>query len=130
SLFSTPSMGQTDTLSYLLLGRPLEDTTDNDGALMAKAALALKLTGGDKIAKNIRDQLGLDAVHLEGSDSGDQASLVVGSYLSPKLYVSYGIGLIESFNTLNLRYNISEQWLLKAESGESQGADLMYTFER
>ncbi len=130
SLFSTPAMDQTDTLSYMLFGRPLEDTTDKDGAMMAKAALALQLTGGDKIARSIGDQFGLDEVHLEGSDSGDQASLVVGSYLSPKLYVSYGIGLIESFNTLNLRYNISEQWLLKAESGESQGADLMYTFER
>ncbi len=130
SLFSTPVMDQADTLSYLLLGRPLEGSTDKDGAMMAKAALALKLTGGDKIARNVGDRLGLDEMHLEGSDSGDQASLVVGRYLSPKLYVSYGIGLIESFNTLNLRYNVTEQWLLKAESGESQGADLMYTFER
>ena len=41
-LFSVPAMGQTDILSYLLLGRPLESTTGDEGAMMAKAALALK----------------------------------------------------------------------------------------
>ncbi len=48
----------------------------------------------------------------------------------PLTFCSYGIGLIGSFNTLNLRYKITDQWQLKAESGENHGADLMYTFER
>jgi translocation and assembly module TamB len=129
-LFSIPAMGQTDALSYLLLGRPLESASNEDGAMMAKAALALGLSGGDKLARSIGDLFGLDEMRIESGDSGDQASLVVGRYLSPRLYASYGIGLIESFNTFNLRYEISEQWQLKAESGESHGADLMYTFER
>ncbi|MCP4390468.1 MAG: hypothetical protein GY802_19390 [Gammaproteobacteria bacterium] len=129
-LFSIPAMGQTDTLSYLLFGRSMESASDEDGAMMAKAALALRLTGGDQLARTIGDRFGLDEMRIESSDSGDQASLVVGRYLSPQLYVSYGIGLIGSFNTLNLRYKITDQWQLKAESGESHGADLMYTFER
>ena len=129
-LFSIPAMGQTDTLSYLLLGRPMESASDEDGAMMAKAALALGLTGGDRLARSIGDRFGLDEMRIESNDSGDQASLVVGRYLSPQLYVSYGIGLLGSFNTFNLRYKITEQWQLKAESGESHGADLMYTFER
>jgi len=129
-LFSIPTMGQTDTLSYLLLGRPIESASNEDGAMMAKAALALRLAGSDQLARRIGDRFGLDEMRIEGSDSGDQASLVVGRYLSPQLYVSYGIGLLGSFNTFNLRYMISEQWQLKAESGESHGADLMYTFER
>jgi translocation and assembly module TamB len=123
-------MGQTDTLSYLLLGRPMESASDEDGAMMAQAALALGLAGGDQIARTIGDRFGLDEMRIESGDNGDQASLVVGRYLSPQLYVSYGIGLIGSFNTLNLRYKIADQWQLKAESGESHGADLMYTFER
>jgi len=55
---------------------------------------------------------------------------VVGRYLSPRLYVSYGVGLVEAFNTLTLRYKISSQWQIKAESGEYQGADILYTIER
>ena len=129
-LYSNPAMGQTDTLSYLLLGRPMETASGEDGAMMAQAALALGLSGGDQLARVIGDRFGLDEMRIESNDTGDQASLVLGRYLSPKLYVSYGVGLIGSFNTLNLRYQISERWQLKTESGENQGADLMYTIER
>ena len=72
----------------------------------------------------------MDEIRVESNDNGDQASLVVGRYLSPQLYVSCGVGLIGSFNMLNLRYMISEQWQLKTESGEKRCPDLMYTFER
>ena len=129
-LFSIPAMGETDTLSYLLLGRPMENTTDEEGATMAKAALALGLAGGDKFARLIGDRFGLDEMRVESSDGGDQASLVMGRYLSPKLYISYGVGLVEAFNTFAVRYQLSEKWQLKAESGEAQGADLFYTIER
>lgn len=130
-IFSTPAMGQTDALSYLVLGRPMETTSSQeDGQLVAKAALALGLSGGDRIARTLGDRLGLDEVRVESSENGDQASLVVGRYLSPRLYVSYGVGLIESINTFALRYQLSSKWQLQAESGEAQGADLVYTIER
>ena len=129
-LFSIPAMGQTDTLAYLLLGRPIETTTGKDGEMMAKAALALSLIGGDTLARTLGERFGLDDMRVESSSSGDQASLVIGRYLSPKLYIGYGVGLIESFNTFNVRYQISDKWQLKGESGENQGADILYTIER
>ena len=129
-LFSIPSMGQTDTLSYLLLGRPLENTSGEEGAMMAKAALALGLSGGDKLARVLGDKFGIDEMRVESNDTGEQASLVMGRYLSPKLYVSYGVGLVEAFNTLTLRYQIAEKWQIKAENGEYQGADFLYTIDR
>lgn len=129
-LFSTPAMGQTDMLSYLLLGRPIEQTSEEEGSMMAKAALALGLSGGDRLARRLRDRFGLDEFRVATSDSGDQASLVVGRYLSPRLYVSYGIGLLEAFNTVLVRYRISDQWQLKAESGEVHGADIIFSIER
>ena len=129
-LFSIPAMDQTDMLAYLLLGAPIESASGEQGAMMAQAALALGLSGGDHLARTIGDRFGLDEMRIESSDAGDQASLVVGRYLSPRLYVSYGVGLIETFNTLSLRYKISSKWQLKAESGEYHGADFMYTIER
>jgi translocation and assembly module TamB len=129
-LFSVPSMGQTDTLSYLLLGRPLETANTEDGNIMARAALAMGLSGGDRIARSLGDRFGIDEMHVDSSDDGSQASLVLGKYLSPKLYVSYGVGLIEAVNTINLRYQISDKWQLTGESGQYQGADILYTIER
>lgn len=128
-LFSIPSMGQTDALSYLLLGRPLNDTSSEENAMMAKAALALGLSGGDKLARVMSGKLGLDEMRVESNDTEDNASLVMGRYLSPKLYISYGVGLIEAFNTFSVRYQVSEKWQLKAISGEHQGADILYTID-
>jgi len=129
-LFSVPVMGQTNALSYLLLGRPIESASGEDGAMMAQATLALGLSGGDRLARSLGERFGLDEMRLDSSDGGEQASLVVGRYLSPKLYISYGVGLIESINTLAVRYQISDKWQLKGESGEHQGADFLYTIER
>ncbi len=129
-LYSEPVMGQTNVLSYLLLGRPVESTSSDEGNMMAKAALAMGLSGGDKIARNLGDRFGLDDFRIDSNENGDQASLVIGRYLSPKLYISYGVGLLEPINSFFVRYKISDQWQIKAESGNNQGADLHYTFER
>ena len=129
-LFSSPAMGQTDMLSYLILGRPMETATGEEGAMIANAALAVGLGGGDKLARVVGDRFGLDEMRVESSEQGDQASLVVGRFLTPKIYVSYGVGLIEAINTFTVRYQISDQWHIKAESGESQGADIFYTIDR
>ncbi len=129
-LFSSPAMGQSDILAYLILGGPIENASGEEGATMARAALALGLTGGDQLARRIGDRFGFDEMRVETSNNGDQASLVIGRYLSPKLYVSYGVGLVEALNSVRLRYQISSKWQLKVESGESHGADFLYTIER
>jgi len=129
-LFSIPAMGETDALAYLLLGHPIENASGEEGAMMAKAALALGLSGGDRLARTLGSRFGLDEMRVESANGGSQASLVIGRYLSPRLYVSYGVGLVEAVNTLNVRYQISDRWQLKAESGEYQGTDILYTIER
>ncbi|MCG6937524.1 MAG: translocation/assembly module TamB domain-containing protein [Gammaproteobacteria bacterium] len=129
-IFSSPTMSQTDALAYILLGGPIENASNEDGQMMAKAALALGLSGGDTIARSLADRFGLDDMRIESSNKGDQAALVVGRYLSPKIYVSYGVGLIERVDTLTLRYQITNKWQLKVESGAYQGADMLYTIER
>jgi translocation and assembly module TamB len=129
-LFSIPVMGQTNALAYLLLGRPIESASGEEGAMLTNAALALGLTGGDHLARSLGERFGLDEIRVEGGGTGDQASLVMGRYLSPKLYVGYSVGLIEAINTLTVRYQMSRHWQLRGESGEYQGADLLYTIER
>lgn len=130
-LFSVPAMDQTDALAYLVLGMPLEKTrTSNEGAAMAQAALALGLKGGDILARSIGDRFGLDEMRIESTGKGEQAALVMGRYLSPRLYIGYGVGLIDAVNTFNLRYQLSNRWQLKAESGINQSADMIYTIEK
>lgn len=133
TLFSDPaSMTQSEQLSWLVLGRPLNDTSAQESSLVAKAALALGVQGGDYLARNIGQKVGLDSVGIEtGSGDAAEAALVVGKYLTPKLYVSYGLGLFEPISTVRLRYFLTPSWQLETQSnGTATGGDIIYSIER
>lgn len=133
TLFSEPSdMTQSEQLSWLILGRPLSGTSSAESTLIAQAALALGMVGGNALTAKLSDNLGLDHMGLEstGGGSGQQVSLVMGKYLTPKLYVSYGIGLFKPVNTLRLRYTLSKLWALETKStGVAAGGDIIFSIE-
>jgi translocation and assembly module TamB len=135
TLFSDPAMTQGNQLSYLVLGRPLSGASQGEGSALSRAVLALGLKGGNALAQKIGGKLGLDQLTVESSGNGSssdasQASLVVGKYLTPKLYINYGIGLFDPVSTLRLQYAISSRWKLVTESsGTASGGDFIYTIE-
>ena len=45
--------------------------------------------------------LGLDEARIDTGSSRNKAQLVVGKYLSPRLYVGYGIGIYEPIMSMN-----------------------------
>ncbi|MGD9662652.1 MAG: translocation/assembly module TamB domain-containing protein, partial [Porticoccaceae bacterium] len=57
------------------------------------------------------------------------SSLVVGKYLSSKLFVSYIQNLFSPQGSFALQYQIGDKLGLKAESGETQSIDLLYRIE-
>jgi len=67
---------------------------------------------------------------LLGQPPGVGASYTLGKYLTPELYVSYGIGLFDAINTFNLRYSLTDRLALESVSGSGNSADLIYTIER
>lgn len=130
TLFSEPSLNESDTLSYLLFGRPLESTSSDEGRTLAAATTALKLSGGQFVAKQLGTRLGIDEVSIDRGRNADQAALVLGKHFSPRLYINYSIGLFEQVNVLRLRYKLGASWALQVESGTYAGADVLYTIER
>jgi len=129
-LFSQPTMDQTNILSYIVLGRPAAEATQGDGNALANAAAALPLKEGNKIAKELGEDFNLDEVSLGSEGSVEETALTMGKYLSPELYISYGIGLFDSSNILKIRYQLSKNWFIETETGKQSGVDLHYTLER
>ena len=120
TIFSDPAMDDTDALSYLILGRPVNEASSQEGSRLAGAATALGLTGGEFLAKKIGKMFGIEDVEMKTNPDTQSPSLVLGTYLSPRLYVSYGYGLLDAVNTLQLRYSLSSKWTLEAQSGVIQ----------
>lgn len=128
-LFSDPPMSQSDQLSYLLFGRPLNQSASGEGQALSRAATALGLAGGERLAQNLGGRVGLDDIRIDSDGAVDQSELIVGRYLSPRLYVSYGIGVFNAISTLRTRYELSRRWTLNTETGVESAADLLYTLE-
>jgi translocation and assembly module TamB len=130
TLWSDPPMTQSEALAYLLLGHPLNQAQPQEGSLLANAATSLGLKGGNMLAKKLAARYGLEEARIEGGKTLSDASLVVGKYLSPKLYVAYGMGLFEPVSTFRIRYLLSKKITLQAERGTGVSADALYTVER
>jgi translocation and assembly module TamB len=130
TIFATPAMSSSDALAYLVVGRPLADSTDAEQSQLSDAASSMKLSGGEFLAQQIGRRIGLDEVRVADSDDPEEAQLWLGTYLSPRLFVSYGMGLFEQFHTARVRYTISSKWSVEAESGRESSADFKYTIER
>jgi len=129
TLTSTPAMPNNEALSYLLTGRSLDSLQTGQATSVNKAAESLAMSGGGLLLGGIGTKLGLDEVSLERTDTED-TSVTLGKFLSPKLFVSYGVSIAEAINTIKLRYTLNERWSLKAEAGLEQGADIEYKIER
>ncbi len=130
TLFSEPGMSDTDTLSYLMLGRPADQSRRADGELLYQAATSLGAAGGELLAKKIGGVFGIQDVSIQTGATSQDTSLVIGTYLSPRLYINYGIGLLEPVNTFRMRYKLDKHWQFQSESGVHGGADILYTIER
>jgi translocation and assembly module TamB len=130
TIYSDPPMGQSEALAYILLGHPLGQASPQEGNLLANAANSLGLKGGNLVAKKLAARYGLEEARIESTGGLKEASLVVGKYLSPRLYVTYGLGLFEPISTFRIRYILGRDWTLQAEQGTETGADFLYTVER
>lgn len=133
TLFSTPALPESDQLSYLVLGRPMSGGTASERSVLQQAALALGVKGGKLITERLSKSLAVDNIGIETApgEANDQAALVIGKYLSPKLYVSYGYGLFEPISTLRLEYQLSRLWRIVTEStNQAAGGDFEWVLEK
>jgi translocation and assembly module TamB len=128
-VYSDPALPQASAISYLMFGRGMDESSSAQKQQAANAALYL---GGNVVATRMASKVGLDEARIEPGASGtmNDASLMVGKYLSPKLYASYGMGLFDRASRFRLRYLVNRSLSFQTESGVATGADVFYRFER
>lgn len=130
TVFSEPALEQSEALSYLVTGRPLSGLKSGEGDLVNAAAQALGSATGDLLAKSIGARLGVDAAVSDNAALGG-AAFTVGKYLSPKLYLSYGVGIFTPGEVITLRYKLSRLWELEAQNATTENrAGLNYRLEK
>jgi translocation and assembly module TamB len=131
SFYSDPAMSQSQIAAMLIIGKSLDSIQDPSktsvsGSDTRNTAIA---QGSALLAGQLGRYVGISEVGVE-TGTNNETSFVIGKYLSPKLYVSYGVSLTQAINTLKLRYTISDRWVIRTESGEQQSVDIEYTIGR
>lgn len=130
TVFSEPAMEQSDALSYIMTGKPLSGLKSGEGDMVGTAARALGSAGGDLLAKGIGARMGVDAGVSDSSALGGSA-FTVGKYLSPKLYLSYGVGLFTPGEVITLRYLFNKRFNFEAQNATTGNrAGVNYRYER
>ncbi|WP_047287917.1 translocation/assembly module TamB domain-containing protein [Pseudomonas protegens] len=124
-IFSEPAMSQEQALSYLVLGRPLTSTGE-DNNMLAQAALGLGLMGSSELTGGIAKNLGIQDFQLDTQGSGNNTSVVASGAISERLSLRYGVGVFEPASTIALRYKLSKKVYLEAASGFASSLDIFY----
>jgi translocation and assembly module TamB len=129
-LFSEPLMSEMDKLSWLLLGRASEGLGRNDTALLQRAALAL-LAGEDQAPTDqLLNQLGITDFSVRQESEGQVRETVVslGRQLSQRWYVGYERSVNATAGSWQLVYRIAQRFTVRAQSGEENALDLIWSW--
>jgi translocation and assembly module TamB len=138
TFFSEPTYPQSQIVSLLLAGGGLENAQAIGQPGSPGASTEAAKQAGAVLLAQLGQNIGLPDISVESSgrrsnETGrvsNETSVVLGKYLSPRLYVSYGVSLTESINTIKMRYTLDDNWTIKTEAGKESAADLVFTIEK
>ncbi|GAB3345908.1 translocation/assembly module TamB domain-containing protein [Lysobacter tyrosinilyticus] len=114
-VWSNPATSQSEALSYLALGRPLSSASGDESRQLNAASAALS-AGGSLLASQLGAKIGLDDAGVMESRALGGSVFGVGKYLSPKLYVGYGVSLLGTGQVLTLKYLLRKGFDVEIES--------------
>ena len=133
-LFSSPSLSESNILSYLLTGHSMDEITGSQTALLMQAVRSMNVTGGDGLERSIGNSLGLDDLSIIPKDDLKKSELRLGKKLGSKLYVRYIVGIFDAAQKIALEYKVNKYLNLEAqveakEGANAQSLDLIYQVE-
>ena len=128
-LYADPEMGDTDKLSWLVLGRPSDGLGRADSALLQRAAVALLAGEGEAPTDAFLRTIGLDELSLKQSDGEVRETVItLGKQLSRRWYLGYERGVNATTGTWQLIYRIAQRFTLRAQSGQDNSLDVIWVW--
>lgn len=125
-LFSEPTLSDSEILSYIIRGKPLSDTSVADQNFLSNAALSYAISQSTPITEKLAELTGFDEVGFEAEEGVQSLGFTLGKYLTPELYVRYGIGVVDKISKLFAQYQLTQRLYLQTEVGAGHSIDLLY----
>ncbi|AJQ95147.1 translocation/assembly module TamB domain-containing protein [Gynuella sunshinyii] len=127
-IFSDPYLPQDTALSYLILGRPLNSSSQEENQV-SEAALALGIFGTRSYAKALAQNIGLEGFELESEGTGEETQVVATGQINDRLSITYGYNIYGSGSQIGFRYELAKRLFVEAARGYASALSLLYSFE-
>jgi translocation and assembly module TamB len=141
STWNNAGLTDQETYSAILSGyisttSNLPSSTINNTALihagvnnaLAAAGISAGLSGSRTLTNQLGSAIGLSNLTFGADGSDGETKVNVTGYLSPKLYVRYGVGVFTPVNKLTLRYQVSQRFYMEASSSIERAIDFFYSW--
>ena len=131
SFYSDPPMEDNEIISRLLMNTSLVSSKDRGGSLIDSVASNTGLDPLSETVQDVKETLHVDDVRIESGKTSEELSLVIGTWLTPSLYVSYGKNLLKESGSFNTSYVLGGGFSVETETGSTaSGFDLKFEIDR
>ena len=96
---------------------------------LAAAGLSFGLSGTRTLTNQIGQALGLQSLTVDASGNSDDTNVNVTGYVTPDLYIRYGVGVFNAQNSLSIRYQLTRRIYIEATSAAENAIDVVYSLQ-
>lgn len=135
-VFNDAGLSEQQAMNALVTGRinNVGTTTTEAGFqndvnnALAAAGISAGLQGTRSFTNKIGRGFGLSSLTVGATGSNDDANVNITGYLTPDLYLRYGVGVFTPINKLTLRYQMTNRVYLEATSAIEKAIDIFYNW--
>lgn len=96
---------------------------------LAAAGLSLGLSGTRNLTNQIGQALGLQSLTIDASGNSSDTNVNVTGYITPDLYIRYGVGVFNAESSLSMRYQLTRRVYVEATSAAENMVDVIYRWK-
>ncbi|WP_350558790.1 translocation/assembly module TamB domain-containing protein [Psychrobacter sp. CAL346-MNA-CIBAN-0220] len=96
---------------------------------LAAAGLSFGLSGTRSLTNQIGQAFGLQSLTVDASGSSEDTNVNVTGYVTPDLYIRYGVGVFNAENSLSIRYQLTRRIYVEATSAAENAVDVVYSWQ-
>ncbi|WP_114800072.1 translocation/assembly module TamB domain-containing protein [Moraxella canis] len=138
TVFNDAGLGEHQAMNALITGR-IDESSDlgitEQGFRsqvtnhLAAAGLSLGLSGTRDLTNQIGQAFGFQSLTIDASGSSDDTNVNVTGYITPDLYLRYGVGVFNAESTLSMRYQLTRRVYIEATSAAENMVDVIYRWK-
>ena len=96
---------------------------------LAAAGLSFGLSGTRNLTNQIGQAFGFQSLTVDASGNSEDTNVNVTGYVTPDLYIRYGVGVFNAQNSLSIRYQLTRRIYVEATSAAENAVDVVYSWQ-